>query len=106
MKKLYLLLAAVAGAVLILLPACSRNSSREEEPKNRYYSLVAVVTRTDAETDTVYLEDCNGNIWSLYGVEDWTPGDAAAIIMDDNGTELIYNDMIISATYSAWNLRR
>lgn len=49
--------------------------------------------------DTVYITDSTGNVWSFYGSEDWQTGDYAAMIMDNNGTDTIYDDVILQVCY-------
>lgn len=45
------------------------------------------------------LVDSTGNIWISKDPEDWQKGDLAAAIMDDRGTESIYDDSIVSLRY-------
>lgn len=56
-------------------------------------------TVTEIENDTVTVEDTNGNLWSFDGAEDWEVGDTCALIMDDNSTKDIRDDVIISTRY-------
>ena len=49
--------------------------------------------------DTVYVTDSTGNVWSFEGAEDWQTGDQAAMLMDDNGTETIYDDEVLQIRY-------
>lgn len=66
------------------------------------------LTTTVAEinNDTVTVEDSNGNLWSFNGVEDWQVGDCCALIMHDNSTREIVDDIIISTRYQQnnWSL--
>lgn len=68
------------------------------------YPLTTTVT--EINNDTVTVEDSNGNLWSFNGVEDWQVGDGCALIMDDNSTSEIVDDVIISAKYQQndWSL--
>ena len=56
-------------------------------------------TVTEIESDTVTVEDSNGNLWSFNGAEDWEVGDGCALIMHDNSTSEIVDDVIISTRY-------
>lgn len=56
-------------------------------------------TVTEINNNTVTVEDSNGNLWSFDGVEDWEVGDGCALIMHDNNTKDIYDDVIISTRY-------
>lgn len=71
------------------------------------YANVAEVCMVDHDRDLVVCRDSVGHVWEFYGAEDWTPGDCAALVMDDSGTEeLVIDDMVVSARYCAWDLRR
>lgn len=61
------------------------------------YPLATTVT--EINNDTVTVEDTNRNLWSFNGAEDWEIGDGCALIMDDNSTKDIYDDVIISTRY-------
>lgn len=63
-------------------------------------------TVTEINNDTVTVEDSNGNLWSFDGAEDLEVGDGCALIMHDNSTSEIVDDVIISARYQQndWSL--
>lgn len=63
------------------------------------YPSCGVVVEVDREADEIVIEDLSGFLWAAYGAEDWCVGDVAAMIMDDNGTEIIFDDVILSVTY-------
>lgn len=46
--------------------------------------------------------DFQGNNWNFYGTEDWRENDGIAAIMNTQGTDLIYDDVIISVTYQGY----
>ena len=66
------------------------------------YPKTCVVTDVNYVTDTVQIEDFNGEIWEFHGCEDWVEDDICSVIMYDNGTEIIYDDVILSVRYSGW----
>jgi len=66
------------------------------------YPQTFVVGDINRSTNAVAFVDYNGNIWTWEGIEDWMIGDIAAAIMDDNGTETIYDDMIITLRYAGY----
>lgn len=68
--------------------------------KNVEYAKTAVVTEISYEEDSVTVTDGNGEIWVFYGCEDWQKGDICSLLMDDKGTELIYDDEILKPIYS------
>ena len=76
------------------------------EQVNNYYALTAQVVKIDRAQDIVTVEDSVGNLWEFYGAEDWEIGDCASMVMDDMGTDRIYDDEIVSAQYAAWTLTK
>lgn len=56
-------------------------------------------TVMEINNDTVTVEDSNGNLWSFNGAEDWEINDSYALIMNDNNTKDICDDVIISTRY-------
>lgn len=66
------------------------------------YALYTVVSDINYNDDIVYCTDFNNNIWSFYGVEDWYINDICDMIMYDNNTSVIYDDIIIDCTYSGY----
>lgn len=84
----------LCGIAALTLTACTARSNR--------YPHTAVVVEVDYNADEVVLEDFAGERWSFCGTEDWMEGDIASLLMDDHGTESIYDDEIVSARYSGW----
>ena len=76
------------------------------QPVAQTYANTGRVMAISAGTDTVVVEDYNGNLWAFYGVEDWQEGDCVSLVMSDAGTEEIYDDEILSVRYSGWTLVR
>jgi len=63
------------------------------------YAKSAVVIAVNHATDKVIIEDSNGFLWSFSGCEDWQINDHCACIMDNNATETIFDDKIVSIKY-------
>ena len=67
---------------------------------NKFSHLYPLTTTvTEINNDTVTVEDSNGNLWSFDGAEDWEINDSCALIMNDNNTKDIRDDVIISTRY-------
>lgn len=67
------------------------------------YPMSTIVAEVNRSTDTVTVEDFNGNLWEFDGAEDWAEGDIAALIMYDKGTpETVYDDVILTARYCGY----
>lgn len=64
-----------------------------------HYPSYATVVDLDVESDIVSAEDNNGFVWDFYGVEDYDIGDGVALVMYDNGTVSIFDDVIVDARY-------
>ncbi len=67
-----------------------------------FYSMTTVVVELDGRTASVVCVDFNGNEWSFEGIADWCVDDYATMIMCDNGTPEIYDDIICDVRYSGW----
>ena len=70
-------------------------------PSNNYYALSTTVTDVDYKTDVVTVTDHNGNEWQFSGCEDWMTGGGCALVMNNMGTEIIYDDEIVNTRYFA-----
>lgn len=66
------------------------------------YPQTFFVNDIDHAQDMLILIDFNGNEWLWSGIEDYEKGDIIAAIMEDNGTEIIYDDIIINIRYSGY----
>ena len=87
--------------LFMLITLISDNTKATTTPSNNYYALSTEVTDVDYKADTVTVTDHNGNEWQFSGCEDWMIGDGCAVVMDDKGTEIIYDDEIVNTRYFA-----
>lgn len=106
MKRLLALgvacLAVIALSAVTLAVAVWRYT--DVEPFTAYPSAGYVVD-IDIDRDTVTFEDADGYLWEIDGVEEWEPGDLAALLMHDNGTpDSVEDDVILSAVQSGFSL--
>ena len=93
-KKTYMVIVAlVLCGILMGVVACAQAET---------YSAVLMVVDLDEHEDMVIAVDFNGNEWTWTGIEDIFPGDMIAVVMDDQGTEIIYDDEIIDLRYCGW----
>lgn len=92
---------ALLIATAFLIGKSTSTKANATEPFH-YYAKTCMVTEINPETDIVTTEDYNGNTWELYGTEDWLPGDICSMVMDDKGTENIYDDEIVNVRYSGY----
>ncbi len=106
MNKLKAILAVIiAAAIIVCFVPTQRVSAMDEVTENApevLYPLCGVVTEVNALKDEVVFTDFNGNEWGFSGTEDWCKGDIVACIMQDNGTESIYDDEVVQARYCGW----
>ena len=66
------------------------------------YPQTFIVGAVDSMQDALILVDSMENEWLWFGIEDYDVGDIVAAIMDDNGTEIIYDDAIITMRYTGY----
>lgn len=64
-----------------------------------FYPKSGTVVELETATDTVVVEDRSGNFWSFEGIEDWMIDDHCAMIMCNNGTSEISDDIICKVIY-------
>ena len=60
----------------------------------------------EIQDNEVSIETSAGILYTFttHGEEDWVVGDCCSCIMDSMGTELIYDDQIVSVRYSGWDM--
>lgn len=62
-----------------------------------------MITEIDTENNLITVTCGNGNMFSFYDTnEDWCCGDLCSLIMYDNGTEIVYDDKVISVRYGGF----
>lgn len=95
-----LLVFIVAGIIGTVELHAEPEYIKEYEEENLYATTGIVTT---VATDFIVFTDFNGNEWEVNGdSEDWDCGDIISVIMDNNGTEIIYDDEVVSTKYSGW----
>lgn len=90
MKK-FIAVVALSALIIAFSTACAE-----------IYPQTFIVSAMDTAQDALVLIDSAGNEWIWYGIEDYDLGDIVAAIMDDNGTEIIYDDAIITMRYTGY----
>ena len=93
MKRFVIMMILVV--MMVALCGCTSTNGKE-------YAQMTVVVEVNREADEVVCKDFNGMLWVFTGCEDWAEGDIAAMIMNDMGTELIFDDEIVSVKYDGW----
>ena len=74
----------------------------QAEGQNGLYPTAGIVRNVDHFADVIYIVTFDGQEWAYEGAEDWAVGDIIAMLMDDMGTELIYDDEIVAVNYLGW----
>lgn len=101
--------AAVTNVIIVIIMALLAHAcylegkhAGADEMMSHIYPMSGIVTEVNRQEDRVVVTDSTGNEWEFDGAEDWRTGDIAAMIMEDNGTEEIYDDEIIDVQYDGW----
>lgn len=101
--------AAITNVIVVIIMAllahaCYLKGKRTgaNEMISHVYPMSGIVTEVNHQENYVIVTDNIGNEWKFDGAEDWRMGDIAAMIMEDNGTEEIYDDEIIDVQYDGW----
>lgn len=87
---------------IVLLPLLIGMSAEPTTDTATHYAKQGIVTEIDTQQDVVTFTDTQGRAWSFYGVEDWQEGDMLACIMDTQGTDTVYDDAVLCATYQGY----
>ena len=72
--------------------------SAAETQNSGYYANIGVIYEIDKNNDLVYFTDGVNN-WSFYGVEDWQLNDVVLVVMYNNNTDTVKDDIIINCKY-------
>ena len=67
-----------------------------------FYAHTAVIVEFNYDEDVVVVEDAIGFLWEFEGVEDYFVGDVVSMLMWNNGTESIFDDIILDVVYSGY----
>lgn len=87
---------AIIAMVIMIIVSVTIGTYAEQ------YPTTMIVNELDYNENMVICIDFNGNEWAFEEIEDWCIGDIASMIMDDMGTESIYDDVIIMVRYSGY----
>lgn len=96
------LMLSVALVILTFIVVVPIPSNAETQQHCEIYPLCGVVCGFNYAEDVVYIVDPSGEIWSFEGIEDWAIRDIVAMLMHDMGTEIIYDDVIVSVRYCGY----
>ena len=81
--------------------AFSQGQQTIVENEAKTYGRISHVVELDNKDDVVVVEDEFGHLWEFYGIEDWQVNDCVVLVMNDQGTQAMEDDTIVSTTYSA-----
>lgn len=104
MKKSTAIVVIILVAVLVFGLCGAFTNQLLATVRTNTYAMTCEVVELDCENDLVILVDANGFEWAWEGIEDWQIGDCASMLMDSNGTAEIFDDVILSMNYNAWEL--
>ena len=99
MKNLVLVFTVISTLIIGFLSGCAYGNNTNTD---NLYPISTKVVSLDYTTDKVTVEQANGTIWSFYGCNDWELNDNCNLIMNDNGTPEVYDDIIVDYRYSMW----
>ena len=90
-----------AGIIATLNPiSASEITPNVTQDVTNLYPTCGVVTEVNSTEMT--FADFSGNLWTVLDPQDYAEGDRIAAIMDDNGTPIIYDDIVVSTKYCGW----
>ena len=101
------ILAIVIASIPLLLTSGIIHfyGDREAKPKseNLYADCGVIMDDPGKIGDDVIVTMQNGNMFAFENEDgDWCIGNLVSILFDNNGTDIVYDDIIISYRYSGW----
>lgn len=76
--------------------------------KTQLYAMGATVIEVqpaDHDTEEIYIENANGQIYTFFSDRgDYETGDNVSAIMCDMGTEIVTDDIVVSARYDRFDM--
>lgn len=89
---------AIAGILAATILAAPQLPAVQNAAKHTN-TRTTIVVELDHSIDTVTCRDSVGYLWEFYGIEDWCVGDGCTLLLYDNATESILDDVILKTTY-------
>ncbi len=87
----------VMAFVMVIFFAIFAGGVIHTQASVEYAQVLEVVEIKD---DLVYMVDWDGNEWIWEDAKDWDIGDFVVATMNTNGTEIIYDDIIVNLRYT------
>ena len=98
-------IAALALCVVTIVVNASTMAYLEkpnETKESHLYPLTARIIGIYYDTDSVLVETATGIRYYFYGTEDYECNDMVSMIMHDNGTKSVYDDIITEVRFSGY----
>lgn len=76
------------------------NDTNKTVSYDNIYVSKGTVINTNEDLDIVSVVDCDGEVFEFYGVEDWFVDDNCLLVMNNNNTKDITDDIIIRTIYT------
>lgn len=97
MKRIGFAWTVALMAVLVAIVAPFVYNYKKQE--NLYPAVMEVVS---IENDLVTVQTSTGIAYQFEGAQDLAVGDLAGLIMDDNNTDIVYDDIIVKVRYGGY----
>lgn len=88
--------------ISLILTLLTNGIASENLETVKIYSNTMCVVEVDYQADEVTIADFNGAEFKFTECGDWLEGDLCSVTMCDNGTDEIYDDIILDTRYSGW----
>lgn len=96
MKKTILLFTTVS----LIIGFLSGSAYGKYTYADNLYPISTKVVSIDYTMDRVTVQQANGTLWTFCCCDDWELDDNCNIIINDNGTPEVYDDVIVDCRYS------
>lgn len=86
--------------IVFCLAACGAGVEQSAEPERTHNLWTRACVVVEVNGDSVVAEDSVGHRWGFTDTEEyWEVGDGCSLLLDDNGTQEIYDDIIMGADF-------
>ena len=100
MRRIVLVIASLLIASAMLCNNNNNNNNTKVKKTKQIYPMTTIDREIDNKNDIVTVENNDGELFQFIGIEDWQINDVCSLMLNNNCTENIYDDIIIKTIYN------
>ena len=95
-EKTFYTCIAIGFVIIVIVLTSLIHQTTLPTANNTHYITQAKVIGINTVSDTVQIEDSHGEVWEFFGTENFQKGNSVIVLMDDQSTSTVYDDIILS----------